>query len=93
MPDADAGQPAGGFLDEESSEPCGFGETMAMVRGRFPTIRDMLNVRAMPGTNRNARKLIDCALHYMCYLHLGRPPRLRRRVLASWAALCDDFGG
>ena len=89
MPDADAGQPAGGLVDDESAESIGFGETMAMVRDRFPTIRDMLNVRNMPGTNNDARLLLDCTMMYQCYLRLGQPDVMKRRIQEMWAELTE----
>ena len=82
----------GRFVDDESTEPIGFGETMAMVRGRFPTIRDMLNVRNMPNTNRDAKLLLDCTIMYHCYLRLGRPDSIMLRVRQMWAELTDHAG-
>ena len=89
MHDAAADQPAGGLVDEESTEPIAFGETMAMVRDRFPTIRDMLNVRNMLNTNNDARLLLDCTMMYHCYLRLGRPGVMKRRVLEMWLELTE----
>jgi len=66
-----------------------FIDTVRIVCEHYGTTFAMLNARSSTAMTQDARKVLDCAILYKCYLKFNRPNYIKNRITEIWNSLCS----